>query len=766
MSDSSLLTLARSQDYEKLEAAWQASLESPSQVAPFRDALKALCETDSLGIALKLGTQSVDAFAGAGRRDDAISLCQTLVKNGALSDGLARKLFELIEAEYSGEDWYSLAIEMSGIDSSNLTNDAFKRFERVRHYTVGNVLYHRAGWGEGVIERFDSTARELEVRFANGRTQEFPLSSALDSLRPLASDDLRAMRLQAAEELERLASEEPAVLIRKAVALYRGTATSTQVKSELSPSIIPQKKWASFWKKAKTAAAHDPWLQIEGSTTRPTFVLRRRPLTLADEAQRSLQHVADVGETIATCRDYLARGLDDDAQRIIVDLARERVEAAIEKQSDSHAHLLDGILFLEEHGSGASLSAAEELKNLLVEGQEPDVASLESGAAEIEGAEGAMLGEEAPTPQSQPQQAGAPAIRLAALDDLATKQSKEHAITLLPKALGASWADSCIQDIVNCPAEVLEPLVNQLHEAKKTATLIDFWDKIAPYPKRHPTLLFQIGRLYAEGVFDGRDSKPDVVTVGRVMMHLARAASDGRKTDPMLARVRSRLTSLLTGRRAMLERCFDGIERDDLAAYLQIAERGGDEFPQEITDATLRAVARLYPELTSKPERPFWEIDDQIWVTADGLARQREEYRVLVDEKIPANSKAIGAAASLGDLSENSEWEAAMEEQRNLTGRAQEMDQDLRRARVLEENEGIDGATVSPGTRFSFTDTDSGETTTYRLLGPWDVTSDDVLNYRAPIAKAFLGKQVGDTGTYETPDGTRSIRIDSIEKVV
>ena len=127
-----------------------------------------------------------------------------------------------------------------------------------------------------------------------------------------------------------------------------------------------------------------------------------------------------------------------------------------------------------------------------------------------------------------------------------------------------------------------------------------------------------------------------------------------------------------------------------------------------------------------------------IWVTADGLARKREEYRVLVDEKIPANSKAIGNAAALGDLSENSEWEAAMEEQRNLTGRAQEMDQELKRVKLLEEAE-IAGDVASPGTRVTFTNLDSGAQTSYRLLGPWDCIEDDIINYRAPIAAAFLG---------------------------
>ncbi|MCA8941390.1 MAG: GreA/GreB family elongation factor [Planctomycetes bacterium] len=728
MSDTNLLSLARSQDLDGLQQAWQESLQSPGEVSAYCDSLKALCDNDALGFAAKLGAQTVDTLVDSGRRDDAITLCSTMMKCGALSDSLAHRSFELIEAEYGNEDWYPLALEMSGISLVNLSSDAFEKFDRVRHYTKGNVLYHRAGWGEGIIERFDTGSRELTVRFANGRTQEFPLSSALDSLRPLPADDLRAMRLRSPDELERMAKEEPAVLIRKALSVYRGEANSTQIKSELSPSVIPQKKWASFWKRAKTAAANDPWLEITGSSTRPTFTLRKRPLSLVEEAERSLTHAGDLGEAIATCRDYIARGLDATALQVILGLASNRVDQAIEKGNESHANLLDGIVFLEQHGTPVSKSAAEETR--------------------------ALLSKE-----------GSDEVNLRALDELTTQKSKEHAVTLLPKAFGDDWADRCIAAIMDCPASVLEALVDELHEHKQASKLAPVWDKVAPYPRRHPMLLFQLGRLYAEGLFDEYENRPEIITVGRVLMTLTRVVSAERKGDSLKNRIRTRLTSLLTGRRALLSRCFDNIDRDNLAAYLQIAERAGDDFPQEVMDAVLRAVADKFPDLTRAPETPFWEEKNSIYVTSAGLARQKEDYRVLVDEKIPANSKAIGNAASLGDLSENSEWEAAMEEQRNLTGRAQEMDRELRMAKRLDDVE-LPTDVVSPGMRVSFTYLESGEKASYRLLGPWDCTSEDIINYRAPIAAAFLGRRVGDESTLPGTGGDRDIRIDSFESIL
>lgn len=727
MTQTDLVSLVRSQDFEQLEQAWQSGLAEPGDVATYRDAVRALCESDSHSIALNLTVQMVDALVERGRAGDALALGTALVERGAHNDILLQKLFGLLEAEYSSEDWYALATELSKLGTDNRSSDSFKAFQKVQYYTKDSVLYHRAGWGECLVEELNCNSREVRVKFATGKVQEFPLKSAMDSLRPLPKDDLRAMRLTNIEELQRLALEEPPVLIRKAAAIFRGKINSTQLKNELTPTIVPAKKWASFWKKAKSAAASDPWLQVEGSTTRPVFILRKKPLSLADEAQRSLAHVENLGEALAVCREYMGRNLDPGGEELILDLVQERVEAALEKQNESHAHILDGILLLEERDRHTSISAGEELRTMLID---------ESGELDPE-----------------------------AFTRLATNEAREQAVSRLPEALGESWGDQCIAKISRFPASVLEPMVLSLQESGQAVKLVEAWGLVAPYPRRHPVLTYLLGRLFAEGAFDDSPDKPDLISVGRVMLHLVRVVASDRKGNPALNRLRTRLTSLLTGRLALLDRCLDKIGKEELSTYLGITERGGDDFPVEVSDTILRVVARKFPDLTAKPDRPFWEQEEHIYCTRSGLARQREEYRLLVDEKIPANSAAIGTAASHGDLSENSEWDAALEEQRNLTSRADMMDKELRRARTLED-ENIPDGVICPGSLVRFTFLDSGQSEEYKILGPWDCIEDGIINYRAPIAVAFLGMTTGEQGELDSPEGKRAFHIDAVEKIL
>jgi transcription elongation GreA/GreB family factor len=230
-------------------------------------------------------------------------------------------------------------------------------------------------------------------------------------------------------------------------------------------------------------------------------------------------------------------------------------------------------------------------------------------------------------------------------------------------------------------------------------------------------------------------------------------------------RLLGRVTSLLAGKRGFLASAMEHISREDLSTYLGITERGGEEFPQEIIDSVLRVVARRHPDLTAKPERPFWERDEFIFTTREGLKKIKDDYHVLVDEKIPANSTAIGHAAALGDLSENSEWESAMEEQRNLTTRATTMDKEIKSAKLIEEQEIPEGV-VAPGTTVSCVEEDSGNQHTLTILGPWDSDQDGFLNYRAPLAQKLLGKHVGDQIEIPSARGNVKVVIESIARAV
>lgn len=728
-----LVQLARSLQLDSLESAWSETAKAPraGDTSRYAAVIDLLCDQDMASKALGMATVMIDALNANSEVDAAMELGFRVMRRSAHNEALTKNVVSLIEKRYAEEEWLTVLKERAGLHATPSVAGILE-FDRLRRYTKGYVVYHSAGWGEGCIEEFSAASQEVTVAFATGRRETFPLDTLLSRFKALDANDLRAMKLLQKEKLREEAERDPSALIRRTAALYRGTITSLQVKNELCPSIIPEKEWPNFWKRAKTAAAKDPWVKVEGSTTRPTFVVRDKPVGLLEEAKTALTHQNDLGQRIGVLRDYLARCSDEDVRAGVLDLAKQTIESAIKENSGnkkngtSHAHILDGILLLEEHGQRASIPAANELRLLL----RKDDGSLQ------------------PT----------------AIDRLATQASREHAVELLPAALGESWAEQCAALLTDWPNTVLEKVVEKLVAMGSGALCLPLWDKVAPYPKRFPLQTYLLGKLYAEGTFDQSPQRPTPVTVGRVLLHLGRVLTEERKKSQLHSRLLGRLTSLLTGKRGLLHRAMEGITRDDLSHYIGIIKRAGEDFPQEVVDMIDRVVADNYPDLHARPELPFWEKDN-IYTTRTGLKRVKEEYRVLVEDKIPANSKAIGSAAALGDLSENSEWDAAMEEQRNLTGRAQAMDQQIRSARLIEEQE-VPADRVAPGTKVMLVEEQSGKQLVYRVLGPWDVDDDHTINYKAPIAKDLLGKGVGDSAELPAVSGPIRVRVEAIERIV
>lgn len=721
-----LVQLARSLQFDALETAWGQAAKSPNaeDTAHYAKVIDLLCDQDMASRALGLASTMIEALAAKGEAAAAMELGFRVMRRSAHNEALARTVVAMIEKCYGDQPWFPVLQGRAALHAA--TVQGILEFDRLRRYTQGHVVYHGAGWGEGQVEEFAAETQEMAVRFATGRREQFPLDTLLSRFKALDAEDLRSMKLQRLDALRTEAEQDPSALVRRVAALYRGTITSAQIKNELCPAVVDEKSWPSFWKRAKTAAAKDPWLKVEGSTTRPVFVVRDKPVGLVEEATSVLKHQNDFGQRVGVLRDYLARGQDEEVRTQILGLAAKVVEQAIEEKKATPAHILDGILLLEENGLRASISAAEELKELLLK---------EDGS-----------------------------VNPIAIDRLATQASRVHAVELLPQALGENWADQCAVILSEWPNSVIENVVDKLVATGNGQLCLPMWDRVAPYPNRFPMLIYLLGKLYCDGVFEGAEQRPSPIAVGRVLLHLGRVLNADRKKNQMHSRLLGRLTSLMTGKRGLLNLALDGISRDDLTQYVGICVRAGEDFPMEIVDMIDRVVADQYPDIHAKPDVPFWERD-QIFTTREGLRRLRDDYRVLVEDKIPANSKAIGAAAALGDLSENSEWESAMEEQRNLTGRAQTMDQQLRTTRLIEEQDVPDDR-VAPGTKITLTEEVSGKRHTFRVLGPWDITDDHTVNYLAPMAQGLLGKGVGEFGEMPSAQGPLRVRIDAIERIV
>jgi transcription elongation factor GreA len=150
---------------------------------------------------------------------------------------------------------------------------------------------------------------------------------------------------------------------------------------------------------------------------------------------------------------------------------------------------------------------------------------------------------------------------------------------------------------------------------------------------------------------------------------------------------------------------------------------------------------------------------DKIPMTPGGHKTLSEEYRRRTAEDRPAIIEAIAEARAHGDLSENAEYHAAKEQQSLNEGRIKELESLLALADIVDISK-LSGKTVKFGATVKIVDEDTEKETSYQIVG--DAEADltkRLISISSPIARALIGKEVGDSVEVAAPGGARNYEI-------
>ncbi len=151
-----------------------------------------------------------------------------------------------------------------------------------------------------------------------------------------------------------------------------------------------------------------------------------------------------------------------------------------------------------------------------------------------------------------------------------------------------------------------------------------------------------------------------------------------------------------------------------------------------------------------------------VYLTQQGYDDLKKELDFLINVRRPENIQSIKEARSLGDLSENADYDSARNEQAQIEGRIQTIEKMLENVEIIEEAKkdqvGL-GSTVS----IKYLD-DPDEMDEYKIVGSQEADPfESKISNESPIAKALLSHKVGDVVSVESPNGTYEIEITDIK---
>lgn len=156
-------------------------------------------------------------------------------------------------------------------------------------------------------------------------------------------------------------------------------------------------------------------------------------------------------------------------------------------------------------------------------------------------------------------------------------------------------------------------------------------------------------------------------------------------------------------------------------------------------------------------------MSEKFPMTPSGYAAMKAHLKRLKDVERPANSKAIEIARGHGDLSENADYSAAKEEQGLIEAKIRELEAKTAMAEVIDPTK-LSGTRVKFGATVTIEDSESGDTSTYVIVGEHEADiKKGRISIGAPLARALIGKEVGETVVVQSPKGKREVEVTKVE---
>lgn len=149
----------------------------------------------------------------------------------------------------------------------------------------------------------------------------------------------------------------------------------------------------------------------------------------------------------------------------------------------------------------------------------------------------------------------------------------------------------------------------------------------------------------------------------------------------------------------------------------------------------------------------------ELFITAEGKAEKEERLKYLKNVKRPEVLEKLKIARDFGDLSENSEYDAAKKEQAIVETEILSIEETLRKATIVDKKD-VNKDVVGVGNSVTVYDMDFDEEDTYKIVGILESNPDkNYVSNESPIGEALLGKKVGDIVNFTTPGGVAQMKV-------
>lgn len=615
-------------------------------------------------------------------------------------DSWARKeIVECFRGKYADHSQLDEYIKTSNLNQSwRNVFEAIAEFEKHISFDAGNYVYHRS-WGVGRIASVKND--EITIDFAKKRGHTMSLKMAVNALQTLNKDHIWVLKsIWKKDKLYDKVKNDHVWALKTIIRSYDNNCDLKHIKQELVPSVLTPNEWTGWSTKARTWLKDDPSFGVNPSNI-DFFTVRDRPISLEEKlfnefkAQKNFFQRIDIlmlfsekaepdSEYFAEMFSYFAGYLKAFSQ------VNEQIIASylvVRQITLKHPHLNPGIPF--------------QFSELF---------------SEIEN----------------------PSTVYSALKD--PELRRQYLMNI--KNYLHNWYDIYIKLF---PAvlsdEIINPLINEGFTKNVQNLVIDCFENYRDY--REAVIWFFKNAQNRDWFTElAIPYEKQLITLIHIFDITFREIENHRDTTEN-RKINRQIQQLLFGKDNLLENYILSSEVDTITRLYTLVD--------DVKDLDPSIKMHLRNRILEKHKGFKFYGSEEKAIVSKGLivtSRMYEEKKKIlqniVDVEIPANSKEIGFALSLGDLRENAEYKAAKERQSILNTTATKLQDEIERAQPFDPTT-VTIARVSFGTIVTLQNNSTTESETYTILGPWESDPEQgVISYMSPFGNAILNHREGE----------------------
>jgi len=632
--------------------------------------------------------------------DTAITILKIVLEYDEKDVHGRREIIECFRKKYSGHSQLEEYIRISNLSQNYRdVHKAISDFEKHIAFDKGNFVYHRT-WGVGRIAAIEGD--DIRIDFAKKRGHSMSLKMAVDALQTLQKNHIWVLKATKKKEeiREKIKDKDENIIwaLKTIIKSFGNSCDMKRIKAELSPALLTAGEWSTWSGKARDILKSNPDFGVSPDNT-DVFTVRDRPVSVTEKLYNEFNAQKNFYDRASAIRDYVNnKKADPDS-----DYFTEMVSyfTAFLRSSDQDAeYTAASYLLINE------LSANKNYAYL-----KP---ALTVSFADIFSCIGDV-----------------PAL----FKSLKDAKFKEEFLDNVKLFIG-DWPSVYVKLF---PFALLQSIITHLEKegyAEKLTVMCN--DCFEHFRENREAVVWLYKNSRGTDWFKAANIslEKQLITLVHILDITYRDIENHK--DTVENRKINKLVYNILFRDGALASFIDEADEDTIMRIFTFINDVKDLDPQD----KLNLRSRI---LDKHPGFKFFGIVEKkvsrgLMATLAMFEEKKRQLAHIMDEEIPANSKEIEYALSLGDLRENAEYKAAKEKQEQLNSQIAKLKEDIERVQLFDPNS-VNTSRVSFGTKVVLRNETAGRQEEYTILGPWESDpKNNILSYLSPFGNAILNK--------------------------